>query len=531
MMHRLLLFIISVASGLAAPDLGQRRLEGPPGAADVYVIFAINCHDWLDPDLSSAAVLRAARGFAKHGLRADFYVTEGLAYAWAEEAPGTIQELKRLGMSFGYHHRPPHPLWFDAAERRRILALPPEQAYRELEKFESERLDLTTGLTIRGSEGGYKGVTALVGAPPLILGAGAAPPHLVAFDRDILRRMGARMAVPFHSQGNLQYPLLWWQGLLARPSDFSVVRVPPNSKQRALNANVLRRATEAGEESGNFWWNVTDDPEAQEHAPARYLARKLDELPRGRISFVTCLIHEDNWYKQGNSWDATYYEDRNRRQPRTPPFTPEPRKGIRLRTPEEQARIWQWWDELVAYTANEKRIRVVTSVDLIKLVRQDDLERTYDRAAVLAAARIIAASTTKLPEFVVLDDDALSLSDCVQAFSRTLASLKPSVRVVLGPVQRPEGPVETLALSPKDVVNASRALAADLDRKRIPDVLPATVSVGGREVALESYLWAAARVLLGQKQTIEVPPLAGVGPDPARWTIKPARRQAGKPGR
>ena len=105
MKHTGILLLALCAAALAA-DLDQRRLDG---RAHVYVNFAINCHDWLDPDLSSGAVLRAARGFAKHGVRGDFYITEPLAYAWAEKAPGTIEELKKLGMGFGYHHRPPHP--------------------------------------------------------------------------------------------------------------------------------------------------------------------------------------------------------------------------------------------------------------------------------------------------------------------------------------------------------------------------------------------------------------------------------------
>jgi hypothetical protein len=88
---------------------------------------------------------------------------------------------------------------------------------------------------------------------------------------------------------------------------------------RAANIQVLPWGVAAGEEAGNFWWNVTGDPEAQEHAPARYLLRKVGEFPKDRLAFVTCLIHEDNWYKQGTSWDGTYFEDRGRKQPRQPP--------------------------------------------------------------------------------------------------------------------------------------------------------------------------------------------------------------------
>jgi hypothetical protein len=503
--------LLLVAASASAMD--QRRPEGPPY---VYVNFAINCHDWLDPEMSSGAVLRAARLFARHGVRADFYVTEPLARAWRDKAPGTIEELKKLGMTFGYHHRPPHPLWFDSAQRREMLDRSPQERYREIERFETYRLNLETGGLDTSQKGGYAGTAELLGTKPVALGAGAAPPQLVALDREVLARMGARMVVAYHSAGEADYPLLWWQGLLARPSDFSVVRVPPNSRQQAANVQVLPRGVAAGEEAGNFWWNVTDDPEAQEHAPAKYLLRKTDALPRGRLSFVTCLIHEDNWYKQGTSWDGTYYEDRGRKQPRTPPFKPEPRRMVRLRDEEEQARIWKWWEDLVGAAAGDKRIRVATSNDLLGLVRSDDLERTYDRATVLAAAGKIAAATERLPEYVVLEDDSLSLGDCVQAFTALLAGRKAmAVKTLLGP-SRPAPPTEA-KLRAADVVAAAKAIPAD--------ALPATVAIGGRQVPLETYLYAAARVARGEKGEFTAPALRGPGPDPARWTVKPARRR------
>jgi hypothetical protein len=516
-----LCLLVFPSCAVQGAELDQRRPEGP---AYVYVNFAINCHDWLDPDMSSAAVLRVARQFAKHKLRADFYVTESLARAWAEKAPGTIPELKKLGMEFGYHHRPPHPLWYDSPECRRILALPPEEAYRELERFETFRLDLETGRVDESAKGGYAGTAELVGSKPLVLGAGATAPHVVAWDREILVRMGARAAKAWHGGGNPEYPLIWWQGLLARPSDFSVVRVPPNSKQRAANIQVLPRGVAEGEEAGNFWWDVTDDPEAQEHAPGKYLLRKVESLPAGRIAFVTCLIHEDNWYKQGTSWNGTYFEDRGRKQPRTPPYKPEPRRMVRVRSQEDQDRIWNWWDGLVEAAARDRRVRVVIARDLLGMVRADDLERTYDRATVVAAAKKIADSGEKLPEFVVTGDDALSLADCVQVFTRALAGEQAlKVRTMLGP-GRPAAGRAAQKLRAADVTAAAKSLAPRLNRFGRPDALPATVPVAGRELPLEMYLYASARVLAGEKSEFEAPS-PRVSPDPARWAMKPARRR------
>lgn len=510
--------LLAATCAFGAP-LDQRRAGSGPY---VYVNFAINCHDWLDPDMSGAAVLHAARLFAKYKVRADFYVTEPLAYAWA--ANGTIAELRKLGMVFGYHHRPPHPLWYDSQERRRMLALPAADLYREVERYETYRLDLTTGGLLAGESGGYAGTAKLVGGNPVALGAGAASPALVALDREVLARMGAKMVVAYHSGGDPEFPLVWWQGMLSRPSDFSVVRVPPNSRQRAAGIQVLPRGVADGEEAGNFWWNVTGDPEAQEHSPAKYLMRKVEALPRGRLAFVTCLIHEDNWYKQGTAWDGTYFEDRGRKQPRTPPYKPDPRRMVRLRTEEEQARIRAWWDELVRVAATDPRIRVVVSTDLLQLVRPDDIERTYDREILIPAARVIANADGALPRWVALDNDALSLSDCVQAFTAALAGAKTlRVRTMLGPA-RPPSEAGEVTFTSSAVTAAARALAAQIGSRRTPDELPAKVKVGDSEVPLETYLYAAARTLLGDKN-VNVPPLRSGPPDPARWTAKPARRR------
>lgn len=74
------------------------------------------------------------------------------------------------------------------------------------------------------------------------------------------------------------------------------------------------------------------------------------------------------------------------------------------------------------------------------------------------------------------------------------------------------------------MIAAAKTLASRLDRTGRPDALPAAVAIGGKELPLEMYLYAAARVVAGQKGTFEAPPLRPVA-DPARWTVKPARRR------
>ncbi len=525
---RLLGFLCVASAALQGATLAEQQRE-KSGDAFVYLNFAINCHDWVDPDLSSAVVLRAARFLAKHGLKADFYATGPLYRAWEQGAPGTIEELNELGMGLGYHHRPPHPTFYKHERLQEIIGMSPEDAFLAFERLESEELDLRTGNTVAGRPGGFRGAEKRAGRPPLVLGAGTAPPHLMAIDRQVLRMMGARSVVAFHSQGEQEYPLLWWQGLLARPSDFSIVRVPMNSRQRRAKKNVLPRGVGAGEESGSFWWNAINDPESRQHRPAKYLERKLGEMQTDRITYITSLIHEDDWYKIGSSFNAIYYEDRTRRTTRTPPFDIEGTPGAPPKKAADTEKIWQWWEELVAFAAGDPRVRVVTTADLLEMLR-DDLERTFDRATVEAAARGLVEAQDFPPEFLTVSsgggEDALSLSDAVQAITRAIGgdSGEFAVKTMLGPIQASAAP-GGFDVSATDVRLAAKRLTSQLDQPGRPDALPASVEIAGRERPLESYLFAAARVLLGESGEFRVPELRRVEADPARWTIKPARRR------
>lgn len=345
------------------------------------------------------------------------------------------------------------------------------------------------------------------------------------------------MAVFHHSRSDDEYPLAWRQGLLARPSDFSVVRAPMNSRQRARQRQVLPRGTAAGEESGAFWWAAINDPESQEHRPAKYLERKMAELPRDRITYVTSLIHENNWYMNGNPFNPIYYENRARRRPRTPPFDIDTIPDVPLRPEKDKEKVWQWWEEMVTFIANNKHVRVLSAEEILHLVRQDDLERTYDRETLEAAARQLGDADSFPPRFLVATGDALSLSDAVQAITRALASGASedsfAVRTMLGPIRtgvprQPRGspPPSTKALtvSAAGVRAAAASLAAKLDERGKPDALPATVRIDDQEVEMETYLYAAAKALLGEKGPIRAPALKQAGADPARWTAKPARR-------
>ena len=176
-------------------------------------------------------------------------------------------------------------------------------------------------------------------------------------------------------------------------------------------------------------------------------------------------------------------------------------------------------------------MRVVTTADLLEMLH-DDLERTFDRSTLEAAAKELVEVESFPPEFLTVTsdggEDALSLSDAVQAITRALSDPSDAgefaVRTMLGPIQA-SATAGGFDVSAEDVRLAAKRLTSRLDQPGRPDALPGSVEIAGKERPLESYLFAAARVLLGQSGEFHIPALASASTDPARWTIKPARRR------
>ena len=68
----------------------------------IYINFFIHCEDFISIH-SQRATCRFAELFARHGLKADFYLTGLVAERMRKESPETIATLKRLKMPISYH--------------------------------------------------------------------------------------------------------------------------------------------------------------------------------------------------------------------------------------------------------------------------------------------------------------------------------------------------------------------------------------------------------------------------------------------
>jgi hypothetical protein len=312
-----------------------------------HITFVVNTHDFGRTNLSADTLLRLISIYERHHVRGDFYLTAPVVETYAKARPEVIERLKKSGMTISYHFRPPHPGYtgFDGTLR----GIEVDALVSKLREYETYRLDLETGGLQRDVAGGYLYVKQTLGTAPVVASALSGNPAIKAALLNIYRQMGAQMTMIYHESGTRpEQPFEWRQGLLIRPSDFSVTRwaVP-------------------GSERENFWWNQLDTLHAAEYNPTEYLKRRLTEWKNPRPAFITVLIHENDFYAQGGpSWNAMYMREGGK-APLQPPYNTKAPDRIELRDAANQEKIWKTYEELVAYAATH--LSVITSADLVKM--------------------------------------------------------------------------------------------------------------------------------------------------------------------
>ncbi|KAF0107779.1 MAG: hypothetical protein FD146_1410 [Anaerolineaceae bacterium] len=208
-----------------------------------YITFVINVHDWVHADESADTLLRLVDIFEKYGVRGDFYFTAPVVEAYVNERPDVIERLKNSDMTISYHVRPPHPLYtgFD----QRLEGLDDAALYQTLLDYETYALDLTTGGLDRSRPGGYAYVAQVFGRKPVAAPAPTNNPRIKQIAEQVYASLGAQMTLHYHESGTDPYePFVWSNGLLVRPSDFSVTRTT------AVNGR------------DDFWWNYMTGPDA-----------------------------------------------------------------------------------------------------------------------------------------------------------------------------------------------------------------------------------------------------------------------------
>jgi len=267
-------------------------------------------------------------------------------------------------MTISYHVRPPHVLY--PGFNGRLRNLDDDALAKTLRDYETYRLDMTTGELLRDQPGGYQYVAATFGRKPVALGVPTGSPRERTAARRVYRELGAKVIVEHHESGTtLDRPFEWVDGLLMRPSDFSVTRWTASGDRPGFRAR------------GNFWWNMLSTPRAADYNPTAYLKKRLAEWRAPRPPLITCLIHENNFYRaRSTPWALVYYADIRKSRALKPPFNLGAPDASVARSPEDRQAIWSAYEEIVAYAA--ANLKVVTSEDIVRMAesaRQPDADR------------------------------------------------------------------------------------------------------------------------------------------------------------
>ncbi len=324
------------------------------GQSSAYISFIINVHDWIRTDESADILLKLLDLFERTNTRGDFYFTAEVTRKLERERPDVIERFRNSNMTLSYHVRPPHPLYagFDS----RLQGLDDAALYQTVLDYETYALDLSTGDLDRSQAGGYTYVAQVFGRNPVVAPAPASRnnPRIKDAAQRVYASLGAQMTLLYHEEGTrVEQPYEYVNGLLVRPSDFSVTR------------------TTLVDGSDNFWWNFMSRPNASEYNPTALLRGQIadwDSHSYGRAPFITSLIHENNFYRSGaESWSSIYFtmDGGKKANPLSPPFDLAAPDPSTLRSPEEQQAIFAAYEELVAYAVSN--LTVVTSEDIVAL--------------------------------------------------------------------------------------------------------------------------------------------------------------------
>lgn len=433
----------------------------------IYVNFFIHSEDIISAE-SQHATRHLAELFARHGLKADFYLTGLVAERMLAEAPATIATLKRLRMPISYHadiHAPfPTP-------QERVRDLDWDAAVAQIRIQETHHLDPLTGALSEGRPNQMALLTELFGRPPLVtVGAPAGQ------GAQAIRYAQHRMGVPMASSNGamLGLPLVWHNGMLRG---------------------------EAGEGSYFYVPEMYFTPWQGEPLSAAQLAALLDvqieQIPRGRDSLLSFGVH-DHFFALTDGWLGCYIDPQTRRQGNPPRLWASPPLPAT-----ERERLWHLYESVVAYCARRADLTIITAEDVLSWVEPLPQEQVLSRAEVVAVAEAVLlgwAGPGYPPAHVEADGRHLSLADAFQALVHALAWYRrygtlPDqvvIRELLGPTDTPLavaiGKAEfrpRCLLDGEQVADLAAAIAA-----RMSDRIPGVVDLTGRARPLPSLLAA-----------------------------------------
>ncbi|RMH76014.1 MAG: hypothetical protein D6683_10570 [Actinomyces sp.] len=297
----------------AAPD-------DPPDASGPTVLIALDMQDFAYPDEAAAVLERALDLHEATEVALDVYVTDTVVAAWADSRPDLLERLASSPVAaVSYHARPPRP-YAGGLDWYGLDTLGPDELAATLVAYETHAVDPVTGAPT-DEPGGFAGVTATLGTPPLAAAVSAGNPAVAGTLLDVYRDLGAVMTTTHGRRVALGETS---HGLLLRPETVEI----------------------------RLWEGVGAEP-------AAVLDAAVDEAVAlaGDEAYIGVKIHDNDFFATASAWTTVYVEDRRR-----PEWNPD------LRAPllgeDERAAVWALYEGLVRHVADA----AVTSSNLARLV-------------------------------------------------------------------------------------------------------------------------------------------------------------------
>ncbi|MBI3694790.1 MAG: hypothetical protein HY238_08125 [Acidobacteria bacterium] len=451
------LFVIVVAGSTLL--LAQHGPKGPSPQKPARIYF--NFFQHFDVPIGRDEALagkRVAELYARYGIKADFYPTGSSLVNMVDHVPETVETLKRLGMPIGYHGWAMHDPVPSLAERIKDMSW--DDAVQHVTYLESHRRPSPRAAEIDPArEGGIALIKSAFGEPPVVafgsFGAGGLPP-CAAVER-AHQKMGVKMRPVGGSM--LGYPLFWENGLLVGRTSPRTVMLMPNLVSAVTFPFGFRSP-----------W---DDAQPPAH-PVAVLKSLLDVLPEDQITFVSFGWHPFQFVRDVQT--------------------------RRLLSQDETETVFRIYEEVVRYVVTSKRVRVVTSKDVLNMVVP--LPETQAVAVSTAdemAGLLLANWGGSPPEYLETGGTDFSLCDAFQTFFEFLREYSAAgrfpkavtIRDLLGPTDTPVSlgiagsrigagftdiPATTVPV--RTVVYTVRETAP-----RLTDRIPGAFQLSGRETA------------------------------------------------
>jgi len=323
-------------AGSGGSDSGGGGTAGGGGQeqspADSLIYFAITIQDFAYPEKSIEHLQKVVDLHESLGVPLDLSFTTSMVDAY--EDTELFKQIKTSPVAVvSYHVRPPVP-YYDKCDWRGFGALSDTDKATMVEAYETQALDLETGMPIDNVAGGYAHLTTLLGYPPFAIGVKAAKDS-EAVVMQTYGQLGARFVVVHATQPNLGDKK---HGMWVRPQHVDLKLFEEG------NADAVAAVDKA-----------LADSRALETAEAPYI--------------VGVKMHDNDFFSSTSAWTTVYFNPSPVRCQQGPDF------DLSQKAPllDQAARdaMWARYQAAVEYVATfDSSVRAVNAADLEELVDQ-----------------------------------------------------------------------------------------------------------------------------------------------------------------